>query len=1409
MIKKILLLIFYIGFLNSEIQAQCPVFNANSCTANAPTVIGNSVACTTLANNGGRRNFEVSNMIAGATYRVANCGSGLDTQMTIRNAVGTYIDYNDDDGPACAGLTASIDFIPPATGTYRIQINKYNCATGPNTSNGNIVVTLLSAPYNPCSAVSNIAACGINTTSTFSAGIGAVAGACTFLADGRENVYTFTPTITGNHSIQQISSTNYVDYYYKPVSAGCGSTGWTCTGAELDGAATGGAFALTAGTQYYIMVDPEFSTGGSAVFNIVCPGAITYCSPTTETPNDLYITNVSFEGTLEDTSNNSTFSGGYEDYTGLTPIARQVEGEGVNISVAGNASARFKAWIDWNNDGNFDDNPATELVYDTNGVTTATTTFGFVIPLGTTPGDYRIRIRNNLIFDWLYFFYDIRDFGPCENFFFNGSTLYEDFGEAEDYLFTVEPYCDAIVTSVIDGDTCGPGSVTLDVTATGAPSISEYRWYANETGGAPIATTATGTWNTPSISTTTTYWVSAFNGSCESWVRTPIVANYNPIPTLTVTPDVTDRVICGENDALEISAIGDVDDVYLIDEDFEDGTLGVFFNTNITNNGGAINALTQWRNRTSTYVPNEEVWYPAISSGFGPNQFVMSNSDVGAYITHNALTTTNSYNTTDFTSLTLSFRGYYSHYLTDGDGGTDFYAAIEVSTDGTNWTSITPNIIADVGIGTKFETLSYNLDAYINQPTLSLRFRFYQNWGDGIAIDDIKLFGDQDITAVNWSTTPAGIIDLFIDTDNDNVGDTPYTTGAFTTVYAIPNITQLETASYSFTINATLSNNCGAATLPFTITNNTKIWNGSNDNTWDNPDNWFPNGAPTSDNCVIIGDVGTLPDPTILGPPIPPVPAFARNLTIKNNGFLELEPSSSLTVTDWINVDPNGTFNVRNRANLVQVTNVVANINSGSINMDREVTGLTSQDYVYWSSPVENFGVGGVSPGTNPAYVLNWIPTVVGNGAGNYGEWQTTAENMIPGKGYAIRALTGTSVANTAQFAGRPSNGIVTTPIVRGSYTGADYPGAGVIDATALDDNWNLVGNPFPSSINADTFISMNASTIIDDANPSIAGTIYLWSHASAPSNLATDPFYGDYVYNYNANDYIAYNLTGSTPSGFGGFIGAGQAFFVLMDNAAATPSNLIFDNTMRNGVFDNIQFYRTDDPVVTEKHRIWLDLIDADNNANSILVGYITGATNENDRLFDGNQLSGSNNLFYSLIGDDKMAIQGRSLPFNVTDIVPLGFNTAQNGNYSIAINILDGLFESTDQDIFIEDMYTNTIHNLRLSPYNFSTESGTFDDRFILRYTNETLSVNQIDNNGDISILAPNSEYIKVTSKIGTINTIAIYDIVGREILNINDINQSEIILNQTRLSDGAYIVKVKLDNNKQKVQKVVLKQ
>ena len=45
------------------------------------------------------------------------------------------------------------------------------------------------------------------------------------------------------------------------------------------------------------------------------------------------------------------------------------------------------------------------------------------------------------------------DFDACETFDTNG--IYTEYGEAEDYTFDVLPRCDAQITSITNGESCG------------------------------------------------------------------------------------------------------------------------------------------------------------------------------------------------------------------------------------------------------------------------------------------------------------------------------------------------------------------------------------------------------------------------------------------------------------------------------------------------------------------------------------------------------------------------------------------------------------------------------------------------------------------------------------------------------------------------------------------------------------------------------------------------------------------------------------------------------------------------------------------------------------------------------------------------------------------------------------------
>ena len=574
-------------------------------------------------------------------------------------------------------------------------------------------------------------------------------------------------------------------------------------------------------------------------------------------------------------------------------------------------------------------------------------------------------------------------------------------------------------------------------------------------------------------------------------------------------------------------------------------------------------------------------------------------------------------------------------------------------------------------------------------------------------------------------------------------------------------------------------------TYNYTPTSST-TWNGSG----------WSNGTPTLSLLTIInGAYSTAVNGNF----------EACSLIVKDLKTLTITANQYVAIQYNLTVKPTGNIIVNDNGSLIQIDD--SGVNSGSIDVKRVAT-IKKTDYVYWSSPVSGFGVQSISPGSPASLIWKWNTTLA-NSNGGEGNWQNTSEIMQECKGYIVRgpdSYNNTTAADyTATFTGTPFNGVCQPSIFRGNDTNAGSVGPNGVMRTIKDDNWNLLGNPYPSSISAIKFLTLNTN---------IDGNIRLWTHGTLPSAAVSDPFYGNFVYNYDPSDYITYNITGAStgPSAFNGYIASGQGFFVIMnDGAADATQKVTFNNSLRetvgatNTYYDNSYFYKTTattpNSPTNQKGRIWLDVINNSTGKTSrALVGYLSGATLAKDRLYDAFFVVGNSMSIFSLIDDEAMSIQGRPAPFRNDDVVPIGVRISTAGSYAIALGAIDGLFENPNKDIYIEDTITGVVQDLRVAPYTFTSDAGKFINRFKLRYQNRPNTRNdKPDNNTPEKVLVyTNQNTITAYSFSEKITNIKIYDMLGRAIDEAADVNNQEVIMNLANLNHQPIILKITLANN-----------
>ncbi len=631
---------------------------------------------------------------------------------------------------------------------------------------------------------------------------------------------------------------------------------------------------------------------------------------------------------------------------------------------------------------------------------------------------------------------------------------------------------------------------------------------------------------------------------------------------------------------------------------------------------------------------------------------------------------------------------------------------------------------------------------------------------DGVSYsEEINLSGGTTTGSNNrWSfTSGTGEVSVVYDGDNVVTSSVPSGSGDLTTEgVSTLRVTNLP-SSATLRIKVELMND---KTDEFWVIDNAKvIGDYVSTTTWSGV--WSNNSPANNVKVVLDSDYDMTSLPSI----------ETCECEVKSGKTLTVSSGKYLRVGN--NIVNNGTINVESGGSVVQV--LPTGTNSGSdYTVERETTSQSSRHvFTYWSTPLATETFAAVAADAHLYYSFdaasqNWIQ-------GNSGT------SMAPGISYALEGPNAGATypgVQTASFTGAPFNtGDISVLL---SFSSDGDP----------NNDWNLLGNPYPSAISADAFLEDNSATT--------GGSIYFWTH-NTPEDGVGDNTEDDYaMYTYGTGGTVA--VTGGIEPD--GNIASGQGFFAqALYNGVV---NNIFTNSMRISG-SNTSFFKSEKAVDEERDRVWLNLT-ADKSFSQILVGFFDEATDEFDRKYDGVRFEGKTSLnFYSLIDDEKYGIQGLS-KMKKDNFIPLGFSTDKTGSFKIAIDKKEG--ELINSKIFILDKLLDIKTEINESDYEFTlSESGAYNDRFVLVIENneKALSVKDQDVSTGVVIENFNNDLVIKTSDRTLIKKVSIYNILGKEIIT-KEASSVEVQLTSKGLKSNAIlIVKTMLDNGSVIVNKI----
>ena len=477
-------------------------------------------------------------------------------------------------------------------------------------------------------------------------------------------------------------------------------------------------------------------------------------------------------------------------------------------------------------------------------------------------------------------------------------------------------------------------------------------------------------------------------------------------------------------------------------------------------------------------------------------------------------------------------------------------------------------------------------------------------------------------------------------------------------------------------------------------------WTGFVDSNWDDAGNWN-NGIPNPALEASIPDVSKAPFPIITGS------ATCMSLYMATGSSLEIATTGSLTV---IGTFTNAGGNLTIKSDASGTGSLIEN-NGVNANVERYYTG---GQWHLISSPVS----------TETANMF------LGLYLQNHDEPTNTYYDIVDPltplnvmQGYALWDYN----TGTATFTGPVNTGALSIGLTRTASGAWDY-------------GWNLVGNPYPSSID---WLAASGWT-----KTNVSGTMYL----------------------YTGSTWATFSVPGSGTNGGTQYVAPGQGFFVNVNDDGSTTGTLGMDNFVR--AHNPTNFFKD------ELNNVLKLEVAANGYTDETAIIFREDATTGFDTQYDAHKLFSLNSAVPQIYSTANNFMAVNILP----DIISVAIDVKANDGESITIAAVE---TSDFENVYLEDLYTGSVTNLITEDYTFTSFEGV-EDRFIVHFlplsvgNNMEELINIYSHQQDVFVIVPES----------TQGEIFIYNMMGQVVAN----TQINGTLNEVTLKEsGYYIVKV----------------